>query len=112
MELGVTVDVLEPDEFFGRLKSMDDSDPMHEFIKQIIEYQIYVDKVEERPPGFYLPWLQGKKNITWSKKLAQFIPDVYPSKIMSSWDVLKKDLATAKRNGIFDRYRIRYSSCT
>ncbi|XP_035710254.1 phenolphthiocerol synthesis polyketide synthase type I Pks15/1 isoform X2 [Folsomia candida] len=112
LELGVTVDVLEPDEFFGRLKSMDDSDPMHEFIKQIIEYQIYVDKVEERPPGFYLPWLQGKKNITWSKKLAQFIPDVYPSKIMSSWDVLKKDLATAKRNGIFDRYRIRYSSCT
>lgn len=104
------MDVLEPDEFFERVKKLnDDNSPMNEFIKHAIGYESDHRKLLDNPPAFYVPFLRGKKDITWSKKLARFIPDVYPSKIIPSWDILRKDLALAKKTGIFDKYKINYS---
>lgn len=109
-DLGVKVDVLEPDDFFDLLRSLvDTNSTMNEYIRQILEYEDDRRRILEEPPAFYMPFLQGKKDITWSKKLAHFIPDIYPSMIIPSWDILRRDLTLAKKSGVFDKYRIKYT---
>ncbi|XP_035712782.1 phenolphthiocerol synthesis polyketide synthase type I Pks15/1 [Folsomia candida] len=107
-ELGVNVDVLEPDEFLRRAVHLKDNSPMKEVINQVIEYERDHVTVVEEPPASYVAFLSGKKDVAWSKKLARFIPDIYPSKIMPSWDILRNDLTMAKKTGIFDKYGINY----
>lgn len=104
------VEVVEPDEFFEYVNSLDDTDPMLKFVKQILEFKEDVNKFADDPRSFQLAFLQGKQNLTWSKKLAKLMPDLYPVKIPLSWEVFKKDLALAKSTGFFDRYRIKYSN--
>lgn len=110
-ELGVTIDVLEQEDFFDRVKKLiGENSPMNEYIKQITQYESERRRYLDEPPAQYLLFLRGKKDITWSKKLAKVIPDIYPSKIISSLDILRNDLNVAKKTGIFDKYQIKYKN--
>ncbi|XP_021967558.1 probable polyketide synthase 30 [Folsomia candida] len=93
----------------GSRSLVDTNSTMNEYIRQILEYEDDRRRILEEPPAFYMPFLQGKKDITWSKKLAHFIPDIYPSMIIPSWDILRRDLTLAKKSGVFDKYRIKYT---
>lgn len=110
-DLGVNVEVVEPEDFFERVnKLLGRNSAMDEYIKQIIEYESDRRWALDDPTAFYVPFVSGKRDIARSKKLAHFIPNIYPSKIIPSLDILRNDLTLAKKTGIFDKYQIKYKN--
>lgn len=83
---------------------MDPNDSMVQLAKFAGSFQEKLFALEE--VGLIFNWLQGNKNILWSKKLETHLPTEYPSSIISSWDILKRDLIHAKDAGVFDRFKI------
>jgi len=108
-ELGVNVKVLEPYDFLETYKDMNSEDDMIQLVKYTLSKESTLLHLKEKEVPFYAAWKQGNKNIFWSKKLAQFMPN-YPKCITPSWEVLRKGLKTAKDTGVFERFSIKHGN--
>lgn len=80
---------------------------MIELVKFTLSYDKQLLGLRDQELPYYTKWREGNQDVFLSRKLEQLYPSSYPSSIIPSWEVLRRDLQFAKKSGVFDRFKIK-----